>query len=113
MGWNEFIALLYNPVLLVLLILLFVFGRAVYTRIDIAAELEKGFIPALISISLKLTPILVEVAGQFAGQIKDALEQHQGQQGAVDASPDGSGGGGGGGGQEQEKKTTKGSKKDD
>lgn len=113
LGWNEFIALLYNPVLLVLLILLFVFGRAVYTRIDIAAELEKGFIPALISISLKLTPILVEVAGQFAGQIKDALEQHQGQQGAVDASPDGSGGGGGGGGQEQEKKTTKGSKKDD
>ena len=55
LGWNELVSLLRNPVLLVLLVVLFVFVRAVYTRIDLGAELEKGFIPAMISISLKLT----------------------------------------------------------
>jgi len=84
LGWNELMSLLYNPVLLVLLILLFVLGRAVYTRIDLGAELEKGFIPALISISMKLTPILIEVSQQFAWQIKEAIEKNA-QAGQVQA----------------------------
>ena len=76
LGWNELVSLLRNPVLLVLLVVLFVFVRAVYTRIDLGAELEKGFIPAMISISLKLTPIVVEVCQQFAWQVKDAIEKN-------------------------------------
>ena len=72
----ELVSLLRNPVLLVLLVVLFVFVRAVYTRIDLGAELEKGFIPAMISISLKLTPIVVEVCQQFAWQVKDAVEKN-------------------------------------
>lgn len=76
LGWNELVSLLYNPVLLVFLVLLFVFGRAVYTRIDIGSELEKGFVPALISISMRIVPILVEVSQQFAWQIKQAIEKN-------------------------------------
>ena len=76
LGWNELISLLYNPVLLVFLVLLFVFGRAVFVRIDLGSELEKGFVPALVSISLKLTPILIEVTQHFVWQIKDAIEKN-------------------------------------
>ena len=76
LGWNELVSLLYNPVLLILVILLFIFARAIYTRIDIGAELEKGFVPALISISLKLLPIILEVSQQFAFQVKEAIEKN-------------------------------------
>jgi hypothetical protein len=76
LGWNELVSLLYNPVLLILVILLFVFARAIYTRIDLGAELEKGFVPALVSISLKLVPIVLEVGHQFAYQVKEAIEKN-------------------------------------
>ncbi|QDZ19256.1 root hair defective 3 GTP-binding protein Rhd3 [Chloropicon primus] len=76
LGWNEIMSVLYNPLLLIFLVLLFVFGRAVWLRIDIGSELEKGFIPALVSISLKITPILIEVCQQFAWQVKEAIEKN-------------------------------------
>ena len=76
LGWNELVSLLYNPILLILLIIVFIFGRAIVQRINLAEEMEKGFIPALISIGMKLTPIVIEVSQQFAWQIMAAIEKN-------------------------------------
>ena len=77
LGWNELMMLLWNPFLLVVLVLFLILGRAIYMRVDIASELEKGFVPALISISMKLVPIIIEVSLHFAQQVKTALAPPQ------------------------------------
>ena len=58
---NEFLVILYNPLWLLLLILLFLFGKTVYQELDIDGELQSGLLPGLLSISVKLWPTLTQV----------------------------------------------------
>ena len=61
LGMNEFLVILYNPLWLLLLILLFLFGKTVYQELDIDGELQAGLLPGLLSISVKLWPTLTQV----------------------------------------------------
>lgn len=61
LGFNEFMALLYNPLVLLLLIAVLLFGKTVYAELDIDAELEAGLLPGLLSIMHKFVPTLTLV----------------------------------------------------
>lgn len=61
LGLNEFLVVLYNPLWLLLLILIFLFGKTVYQELDIDGELQAGLLPGLLSISVKLWPTLTQV----------------------------------------------------
>jgi len=56
LGWNEFMALLWNPVYLVLGLAAFLFGRTLYSELEVDAELSRGALPAALSIAGKLGP---------------------------------------------------------
>lgn len=61
LGLNEFLVVLYNPLWLLLLIIVFLFGKTVYQELDIDGELQAGLLPGLLSISAKLWPTLTQV----------------------------------------------------
>lgn len=61
LGFNEFLALLYNPLMLLLLIALLLFAKTVYSELDIDAEMEAGLLPGLLSIMHKLVPTVTLV----------------------------------------------------
>lgn len=61
LGFNEFTALLYNPLLLLLLIAVLLFAKTVYSELDIDTELEAGLLPGLLSIMQKFVPTITSV----------------------------------------------------
>lgn len=64
LGFDEFVAVLYNPLWLILLLLLFLFGRTVYQEMDVEAEMQRGLLPGAISLSSKFMPALKKVTAQ-------------------------------------------------
>ena len=58
LGFNEFMALLYNPLILLMLIALLLFAKTVYAELDIDTELEAGLLPGLLSIMHKFVPTI-------------------------------------------------------
>jgi len=43
-------------------------------RLDLASELEKGLVPAVVSICMKILPIAAEVTAHFVDQAQRALQ---------------------------------------
>ena len=66
LGLNEFLVVLYNPLWLLLLIMVFLYGKTVYQELDIDGELQAGLLPGLLSISVKLWPTLTKVRNKKA-----------------------------------------------
>ncbi len=56
LGFNEAMAVLYNPFWLIVLPLLGLFGWSLYKELDVDAELQNGPLPAVLSISGKFVP---------------------------------------------------------
>lgn len=63
LGFNEFMTLLYNPLVLLLLIALILFAKTVYAELDIDTEMEAGLLPGLLSIMHKFVPTVTVVSG--------------------------------------------------
>ena len=61
LGFNEFMAVLYNPLWLLLLLLLFLFARTVYVEMDVEGELARGLLPGALALSAKFVPALKKV----------------------------------------------------
>jgi protein SEY1 len=62
LGFNEAMAVLRNPLLLLLLVLLFLFAKTVYQELDVEGELAKGLLPGLLALSAKFSPVVKKVA---------------------------------------------------
>lgn len=62
LGLNEFKALLFNPLLLLVCIIIFLFAKTVYTDLDIDGEMQAGLLPGVISIMNKLVPTIKQVS---------------------------------------------------
>ncbi|GAB4820674.1 hypothetical protein N2152v2_007720 [Parachlorella kessleri] len=88
LGFNEFMAVLYNPLLLITLLLLFLFGRTVYQELDVESEMQRGLLPGLMSLSAKFVPTFKAVASRTFESTKHLLQE------APPASGSSSGGGG-------------------
>ncbi|KAL4442065.1 hypothetical protein ABPG77_011326 [Micractinium sp. CCAP 211/92] len=73
LGFDEFVAVLYNPLWLVFLLLLFLFARTVYQEMDVEAEMQRGLLPGAIALSSKFVPALKKVTFQTMDSAKNFL----------------------------------------
>jgi hypothetical protein len=88
LGFNEFMAVLYNPLWLIFLLLLFLFGKTVYQEMDVEREMQRGLLPGAIALSSKFVPALKKVTAQTIDSGRRFLQE----------APEAAGAGGGGAG---------------
>mmetsp|Transcript_29954 Transcript_29954/g.41475 ORF Transcript_29954/g.41475 Transcript_29954/m.41475 type:complete len:854 (-) Transcript_29954:192-2753(-) len=70
LGFDEAMAMLYNPLYLVLAVAFVALAKGVYERLDVQAEMSLGLLPGLVALAPKLMPALVEF-------IQDTLQKGQ------------------------------------
>ena len=88
LGFNEFVAVLRNPLLLAFLVLVFLFARTVYNELDVEGEMARGLLPGAMALSAKFVPTVKSVALRTFESARAMMAE-------------GGGGGGGGGGGSQ------------
>ena len=66
LGMNEFIAVLYNPLYLILIGTLVLFVSTVYKELDVDGEMAAGLLPGAIALAQKFVPTVREVNFQSA-----------------------------------------------
>lgn len=62
LGWNEFMAVLWNPIYLIVGLLTFVFGYQMYNELDVDAELQRGWVMGGMNIWNKLGDVMRTVS---------------------------------------------------
>ncbi|ERN01546.1 protein ROOT HAIR DEFECTIVE 3 isoform X1 [Amborella trichopoda] len=68
LGFNEFMTLLRNPLYLGVLFVVFLLAKALWVQLDIPGEFQNGFIPGLLSISMRLFPTIMNILRRLAEQ---------------------------------------------
>eukprot|EP00882_Tetradesmus_deserticola_P026351 GHRQ01029052.1.p1 GENE.GHRQ01029052.1~~GHRQ01029052.1.p1 ORF type:complete len:169 (-),score=34.97 GHRQ01029052.1:145-651(-) len=63
LGWNEFMAVLFNPVYLIFGALMFLFSWQMYGELDVDAEMQRGPLVGLFNMWNKLGDVLRNVSG--------------------------------------------------
>lgn len=69
LGYNEFISVLYNPLWLIALVLICLFGKTVYDELEVDAEMQQGLLPGCLALSHKFVPTVKAVAQRSAATI--------------------------------------------
>lgn len=69
LGWNEFVAVLWNPIYLILGFLSFMFGWMLYSELDVDARMQQGWVSGLLGIWTNLGDALrtVRTRGALGG----------------------------------------------
>lgn len=62
LGWNEFIAVVWNPIYLILGFLSFMFGWMLYSELDVDARMQQGWVTGALSIWANLGDALRTVS---------------------------------------------------
>jgi hypothetical protein len=62
LGWNEFMAVLWNPVYLIFGAAMFLFGWQLYGELDVDAEMQRGPVVGLLNMWNKLGDVLRSVS---------------------------------------------------
>ncbi|KAK1281796.1 Protein ROOT HAIR DEFECTIVE 3 [Acorus calamus] len=68
LGFNEFMALLRNPLYLGVFFVLFLLGKALWVQLDISGEFQNGALPGLISLSTKFLPTIMNLLKRLADE---------------------------------------------
>jgi hypothetical protein len=68
LGFNEFMALLRNPLYIAILFVLYLFSKALWVQLDITQEFQHGFLLGVLSISSKLLPTLMNLLKKLADE---------------------------------------------
>ncbi|KAG2658547.1 hypothetical protein PVAP13_1KG302010 [Panicum virgatum] len=68
LGFNEFMTLLKNPLYLGVIFVVFLVGKAFWVQLDIATEFQNGFLPALLSLSTKFVPTIMNILKRLADE---------------------------------------------
>lgn len=76
LGFNEFMALLRNPLLFFIIIVVGVVGRAIWTQLDVSADFQIGVVAGLLGIATKLVPTVL-------GILRRLVEEGQSQLNSV------------------------------
>jgi hypothetical protein len=76
LGWNEFIAVVWNPIYLVLGFLLFTFGWMLYSELDVDARMQQGWIAGALAIWTNLGDALRTVGCACGVQVGRAGGRH-------------------------------------
>ncbi|WVZ75335.1 hypothetical protein U9M48_023401 [Paspalum notatum var. saurae] len=68
LGFNEFMTLLRNPLYLGVIFVVFLVGKAMWVQFDIATEFQNGFLPAILSLSTKFVPTIMNILKRLADE---------------------------------------------
>jgi hypothetical protein len=68
LGFNEFMALLRNPLYIAVIFVAYLVAKAVWVQLDITGEFSNGFLPGIISISTKLLPTVMNLLKKLADE---------------------------------------------
>ncbi|KAK9839889.1 hypothetical protein WJX74_009244 [Apatococcus lobatus] len=80
LGWNEAVAMLYNPIWLVIILLLGLFCYSLYKELDVDAELQHGPLPAALSLAANFLPASRRVMSRSGQSLRSWLQpEHYGQ----------------------------------
>ena len=74
LGWNEAVAMLYNPVWLIIILLLGLFSYSLYKELDVDAELQHGPLPAALSLAANFLPATRRVMGRTGQSLRSWLQ---------------------------------------
>ncbi|KAL2650121.1 hypothetical protein R1flu_018249 [Riccia fluitans] len=66
LGFNEFMALLRNPLYLLIFFVVYLLGKALWVQLDIAGEFRHGFLAGILSLSTKLLPTVMGMLTKLA-----------------------------------------------
>ncbi|KAL6774184.1 hypothetical protein ACKKBG_A24075 [Auxenochlorella protothecoides x Auxenochlorella symbiontica] len=94
LGFNEAMAVLRNPLWLLLLLLAFLFARTVYNELDVEGEMANGLLPGALAVAAKFWPTLQRVVHQTLASAKKFLAEDEGGAPRAGDAADGSGPGG-------------------
>ncbi|CAI5528003.1 unnamed protein product [Closterium sp. Naga37s-1] len=78
LGWNEFMAVLRNPVLLLLGVFVFFMGREVMAQLDLGGIFDNGMVPGLITLAARAGPIIISVLKRLGEQAEAAFTANNG-----------------------------------
>lgn len=96
LGWNEFVAVVWNPIYLVLGLVGFVFGYMLYAELDVDARMQQGWVSGLLSIwsnfgdavrNVRSNPGCAELCFARADDMRPYLGLQQPPQTKTDALP--------------------------
>ncbi|CAD7704286.1 unnamed protein product [Ostreobium quekettii] len=73
LGFNEFISIVYSPVMLVTMIFGLLFIRTLYMEMDVDAEMQKGALPGLMSLGAKFVPAVKTVSQKTLESTKSLI----------------------------------------
>lgn len=79
LGWNEFMAVLWNPLYLVIGVIGLLFARTLYTELDVDSEMQRGTLPGLISLASKLGPALGHVSSKTYESVTALVQETPGR----------------------------------
>lgn len=71
LGFDEFVAVLYNPLWLLLGLVLFLFAKTVYQELDVDTEMQRGLLPGAMALSAKFVPVVQRVSQRTVEAVKD------------------------------------------
>ncbi|CAA2954292.1 ROOT HAIR DEFECTIVE 3 homolog 2-like isoform X1 [Olea europaea subsp. europaea] len=74
LGLNEIMFLLRNPLYLLVLFVTYLIGKAIWVQMDIPAEFHGGTLSALISLSTKFLPTVMNFVRRLAAGSEESLE---------------------------------------
>ncbi|GJN18581.1 hypothetical protein PR202_gb05753 [Eleusine coracana subsp. coracana] len=66
LGFNEFMTLLRNPLYLGVIFVAYLVGKAIWVQSDFAREFQRGFLPAILSLSTKFVPTVMNILKKLA-----------------------------------------------
>ncbi|KAJ8548983.1 hypothetical protein K7X08_032346 [Anisodus acutangulus] len=68
LGFNEFMLLLRNPLYLLVLFVVYLFGKALWIQMDIPGEFRNGILAGLISVSSRFLPTVMDLLRRLAAE---------------------------------------------
>lgn len=84
LGFNEFMALLRNPIYLPIVLVAFLLARVVWVQLDLGRQFQYGFVPGIVSMSSKYLPTIMEafkgVADRGSARPNEARNNRRGNE---------------------------------
>ena len=77
LGFNEFMALIYSPIMALALILLILFCRSLYIEMDVDNEMQKGALPGAISLAGKFVPSVKSISNKSLESVMQLIKQEE------------------------------------
>jgi len=68
LGFNEFMALIRNPIYIGLIFVLYLLGKALFVQLDIPGEFRHGFLSGILSLSAKFLPTIMALLKRLADE---------------------------------------------